>query len=122
MENDTRQYEKRHLKKMYFPFLNWSKVLICHSRDTNETFCSEKPSVAIILRLSEKWPQNDWTKHVYGPTQGFGKQNKILQYYTTRFARPVLALSLRRVGYFVFFFIMPPSRAYIKNQWWALKS
>ena len=36
-------------------------VLICHSRDTNETFCSEKPSVAIILKLSEKWPQNDWT-------------------------------------------------------------
>ena len=33
----------------------------CHSRDTNETFCGEKPSVAIILRLSEKWPQNDWT-------------------------------------------------------------
>ena len=33
----------------------------CHSRDTNETFCSEKPSVAIILRLSEKCPQSDWT-------------------------------------------------------------
>ena len=48
-------------KKIYFPFLYRSKVLICHSRDTNETFCSEKPSVAIILRLSEKRPQNDWT-------------------------------------------------------------
>ena len=36
--------------------------MICHSRDTPETFCSEKPSVAIILRLSEKWPQNDWTR------------------------------------------------------------
>ena len=26
----------------------------CHSRDTNETFCSEKPSVAIILRYVDK--------------------------------------------------------------------
>ena len=35
--------------------------MICHSRDTNEPLCSEKPFVAIILRLSEKWPQNDRT-------------------------------------------------------------
>ena len=28
--------------------------MICHSRDTNETFCSEKPSVAIILRYIDK--------------------------------------------------------------------
>ena len=53
-----------YLRKIYFLFLYRSKVLICYSRDTNETFCSEKPHVAIILRLSEKWPQNDWTTSV----------------------------------------------------------
>ena len=33
---------------------NVSSVLICHSRDTNETLCSERPSVAIILRYTDK--------------------------------------------------------------------
>ena len=41
-------------QKTYFPYFYRSKVLICHSKENNETFCSEKPSVAIILRLSEK--------------------------------------------------------------------
>ena len=35
----TRKYNKRHLflylQKIYFPFLHRSKVLICHSRDTD---------------------------------------------------------------------------------------
>ena len=50
--------DKRHLslylQKNIFPFLHRSKVLICHSWDTNETFRSEKPSVAIILRYIDK--------------------------------------------------------------------
>ena len=41
-------------KKIYFPFHHRSKVLICHSRDTNERLCSEKPPVAIILRYINK--------------------------------------------------------------------
>ena len=65
MLNASKKFEKRQLylyiKKIYFPFLYQSKVLICQYTDTNEPLCSEKPSVAIILRLSEKLPQDDRT-------------------------------------------------------------
>ena len=40
--NVKRKYEKRHLslylENINFPFLYRSKVSLCHSRDTNETF------------------------------------------------------------------------------------
>ena len=52
------KYEKWHIslysKKIYFPYIYWSKVFICYSRDSNETFCKENNSVAIILRSIDK--------------------------------------------------------------------